>query len=82
MEDLKRFDSTDILLAETEKQTVEVILVDYPDIFARHRMDIGMKTEFEVKLTPKDDKAVYSQNLPMLIHLKEDLFVELALMHK
>ena len=41
-----------------------------------------MNTEFEVKLTPKDDKAVYSKNLPMPIHLKEDLIVELALMHK
>ena len=41
-----------------------------------------MNTEFKVKLTPKDDKAVYSQNLPMPIHLKEDLIVELALMHK
>ena len=34
-----------------------------------------------MKLTPKDNKAVYSQNLPMPIHLKEDLIVELALMH-
>ena len=41
-----------------------------------------MNTEFKVKLTPKDDKAVYSQNLPMPIHLKEDLIVELALLHK
>ena len=38
--------------------------------------------EFKVKLTPKDDKPVYSQSLPMPIHLKEDLIVELALMHK
>ena len=45
-------------------------------------MDIGMNTEFKVKLTPKNDKAVYSQSLPMPIHLKEDLIVELALMHK
>ena len=45
-------------------------------------MDIGMNTEFKVKLTPKDDKAVYSQSLPMPIHLEEDLIVELALMHK
>ena len=41
-----------------------------------------MNTEFKVRLTPKDDKAVYSQNLPMPIDLKEDLIVELALMHK
>ena len=83
MEILKRFDWTDTLLTETEKQAVEDILVDYHDIFARHRMDIGMNTEFKVRLKPKDDKAVYSQNLPMPIHLEEeDLIVEPALMHK
>ena len=79
---LKRFDWTDTLLTEMEKQAIENILVEYLDIFARHRMDIGINTEFKVKLTPKDDKAVYSQSLPMPIHLKEDLIVELALMHK
>ena len=79
---LKRFDWTDTLRTKTEKQAVEDILVEYHGIFARHRMDIGMNTEFTVKLTPKDDKPVYSQSLPMPIHLKEDLIVELALMHK
>ena len=79
---LKRFDWTDTLLTETEKQAVEDILVEYHDMFARHRMEIRMKTAFRVKLTPKDDKAVYSQNLPQPINLKEDLIVELALMHK
>ena len=82
MELVKRFDWRDTLLTETEKQAVEDILVEYHDIFARQRMDIGMNTGFKVKLTPKDDKAVYSQSLPMPIHLKEDLIVELALMHK
>ena len=79
---LKRFDWTDTLLTETEKQSIEDILVDYHNIFARHRMDIGMNTEFKVKLTPKDDKAVYGQSLPMPIHLKEDVIGELAIMHK
>ena len=41
-----------------------------------------MNTEFKVELTPKDDKAVYSQSLPNPTHLKEDLIVDLALMHK
>ena len=41
-----------------------------------------MNTEFRVKLTPKDDKAVCNQSLRMPIHLKEDLIVEMALMHK
>ena len=66
----KRFDWTDTLPTEIEKQAVEDILVEYHDIFARHRLDIGMNTEFKVKLTPKDNKAVYSQNLPMPIQLK------------
>ena len=61
---LKRFDWTDTLLTETEKQATEDILVDYHDIFARHRMDIGMNTEFKVNITPKDDKASYSQSIP------------------
>ena len=82
MKFLKRFDWTDTLLTETEKHAVEHILVEYRDKFARHRMDIGMNTEFKVRLTTKDDKAVYSQSLPVPIHLKEDLIVELALMHK
>ena len=82
MDFLKNFDWTDTLLTETEKQAVEDTLVEYHDIFARLRMDIGMNTEFNVKLTPKDDEAIYSQSLPMPIHLKEDLIVELALMHK
>ena len=69
-------------VTETEKQAVEDILVEHHDIFARLRMDIGLNTELKVKLTPKDDKAVYNQSLPMPIHLKEDLIVELALMHK
>ena len=38
-----------------------------------------MNTEIKVKLTPKIDKAVYSQIPPMPIHLKKNLFVELAL---
>ena len=73
---------TDKLPTETEKQAIEDILVDYHDIFATHRIDIGLDTDFKVKVTPKDDKAVYSQNLTMPIHLKEDLIVESALMHK
>ena len=79
---LKSFDWTDTLLTETEKQAVEDILVEYHDIFARHRMDIGMNTEFKVKLRPNDDNVDYSQNLLMPIHLKKHLIVELALMHK
>ena len=57
---LERFDWTDKLLKQTEKQAVADIRVDCHHIFARHRMEIGMNTEFKVQLTPKKDKAVYS----------------------
>ena len=79
---LERFDLTDTLLILVEKQAVEDKFFEYHDIFARHRKDIGMNTEFKVKLTLKLDRAVYSQSPPMPIHVKEALFVQLALMHK
>ena len=68
-------------LTPDEKAAVEQVLVDFNDIFARHRLDIGINTEFKIKLTPKNDQPVYSQSLPCPINLKEDLTVELALMH-
>ena len=41
-----------------------------------------MNTEFKVKLTPEDDRAICSQSLPKAIHLKKDSIGELALMQK
>ena len=37
---------------------------------------------FKVSLFPQDDKPVYTQNLPVSINLKEDLTIELTLMHR
>ena len=82
MKFLERFDWTDTLLTKTEKHAVEDIVLEYHEVFARHRMDIGINMEILVSLTPKVDKAVYSQNLPMPFHLEGDLIVELALMHE
>ena len=44
-------------------------------------MDNGMNTKLKVKLTPNDDVAVYTQSLPMPIHMEEDLDVDFAMMH-
>ena len=41
-----------------------------------------MNREFKVKITPTDAKVVANQSQIVPIHLKEDLTVELALMHK
>ena len=41
-----------------------------------------MNVDFKIKLTPKDDSPAYSQSLPTPINLKEDILVELALLHR
>ena len=79
---LSLFKWTDSLITGKDRENLETTLVEFNDIFARHRLDIGMNTQFKVSLTPRDDKPVYTQSLPVPINLKEDLTVELALMHK
>ena len=70
------------MLQPAEIARIEDLLVEFHDIFARHRFDIGMNEDFKVKLTPKDDSPPYSQSLPTPINLKEDILVELALLHR
>ena len=79
---LSMFKRTDSLIAGKNRENLEDTIVEFNDIFARHRLDIGMNTQFKVSLTPQDDKPVYTQSLPVPINLKEDLTVELALMHR
>ena len=79
---LSNFDWTDSTLQSDAKQVVENLLVELHDIFARHRFDIGINTEFKVQLTPLDNRPAYSQSLPAPINLKDDILVELALLHK
>ena len=76
------FKWTDSLITGKDRDNLENTIVDFHDIFARHRLDIGMNTQFKVSLTPKNDKPVYTQSLPVPINLKDDLTVELALMHR
>ena len=79
---LSNFDWTDTTLNPEEQKQIEEILIEFHDIFARHRFDIGTNREFKVKLTPNDDRPAYSQSLPTPINLKDDITVELALLHK
>ena len=78
---LSNFEWSDTTLSPDERQEIEEILVDFHNIFARHRFDIGINCEFKVKLTPNDDRPAYSQSLPTPINLKDDITVELALLH-
>ena len=69
------------LTPEDQKDIEQQILDEFIDIFARHRLYIGINHEFQIKITPKTEEPVYSQSLPCPINPKEDLTVELALMH-
>ena len=73
---------SDSMLQPEKIRRIEDLLVEYHNIFARNRFEIGMNDEFKVKLTPKDDSPAYSQSLPTPINLKEDILVELALLHR
>ena len=79
---LSHFDWTDSTLQPEAKQAVENQLVEFHDIFARQRFDIGINTEFKVQLTPLHNRPAYSQSLPAPVNLKDDILVELALLHK
>ena len=79
---LKNFSWEDSTLTEDERERVKDILVEYNDIFARHRFDIGFNDKFTVKLTPAEGGTAYSQSLPTPVHLKDDITVELAMLHK
>ena len=76
------FKRTDSLISGKDRNSLENTIVEFHHIFARHRLDLEINTQFKVNLTPKDDKPVYTQCLPVPINLKEDLTVELALMHR
>ena len=77
---LAQFNWENSILTPEERVKVEDKLVKYQHIFARHRLDIGFNNEFRIKLTPEDDRAVYSQGHPTPVHLRKEMLVELSLM--
>ena len=78
---LAQFQRTQLLLKPDEKQQVESLLVEYNDIFAQHRFDVEYNTEMKIKLTPEHSMPMYVQGPPTPIHSRDELHVELALMH-
>ena len=64
------------------KKAVEDLLVEFHGKFARHRFEIEINTEFRLLLTPLDNRPADSQSLLVPNILKDDILVELALLHK
>ena len=53
-------------------------MIDYYDVFAKHRFDDGYNTELKVKITPANELPVHVQSPATLIQLKNEIFVDLA----
>ena len=62
---LKSFSWDNSILNEQEQERIEALLVKHHMIFARHRMDIGLNTDFKINLTPKHDDPVYARVYPL-----------------
>ena len=73
---LKNITWDESLLTPSQRLQVEELLVKYNSLFATHRSDIGMNTDFKIKLTPQHEEPVYSQSLPTPTNLKDDLLVK------
>ena len=43
------------------KEKLELLLLEYCDIFAKHRLDVGYNIELNIKLTPEHSMPMYFQ---------------------
>ena len=78
---LSKFPWEKLALKDEQKAVVGELLVEFSDIFAKHRFDVGYNTDLKIKLTPERSKPIYEQGPPTPVHLRNELQVELALMH-
>ena len=78
---LSKFPWEKSALNDEQKAVVGELLVEFSDIFAKHRFDSGYNTDLKIKLTPERSIPIYEQGPPTPVHLRNELQVELALMH-
>ena len=78
---LNNFQWENSVLTKDRRSEVEHLLIEYADIFAKHRFDVGYNSDLKVKLTPEHQRLLYTQGPPTPIQLRNELTVELALMH-
>ena len=68
-------------LNDEQKALVGKLLVEFSDIFAKHIFDVGYNTDLKIKIIPERSIPTYEKGPPTPIHLRNELQVELALMH-
>ena len=64
-----------------KKVVVGELIVEFSDILAKHRFYVGFNTDLKIKLTSERSIPVYKQGPPTPIHLRNELQVEIVLMH-
>ena len=80
LEFLKKFSRDTCVLNADQKRQLEEFLVEYHDVFAKHRFGVGYNTGLKIKLTPEHPHPVYVQGPPAAIHLHDEILIELALL--
>ena len=55
---LNAFKWSDSVLSDKDKERTEQLLVEFNDIFTRHRLDIGYTHKFSVKFTPDKQTCI------------------------
>ena len=78
---LSKFPWEKFALNDKQKAAAGEPFVEFSDIFAKHRFDVGCNTDLKKKLTPERSIPIYEQGPPTPAHLRNELQVELALMH-
>ena len=70
---LSKFPWEKLALNDEQKTVLGELLVEFSDIFAKHRFDVGYNTDLKIKLTPERSIPIYEQGPPRPIHLRNKL---------
>ena len=76
----KKFVRNTFVLSADQKRQLEDVLVEYHDVFANYRFDVGYNTELKIKPTPVHPLPVYVQGPPAPTYLPGEILVEFALL--
>ena len=74
---IKNFKWENSVLTQEQRSKVEDLLVEFSDIFAKHRFDVGYNSDLKIKLKPEHTRPLYTQGPPTPIHLRRELLGEL-----
>ena len=80
LEFVKNFSCDTCVLKADQKRQLEEFPVEYHEVFAKHRFDVGCNTELKIKLTPEQPLPIFVQGPPAPIHLRDEILIEFALL--